>query len=523
MSRTRVSRLALVFLFAFVFPGPASRAGDGAVLEIATPGRIAHAGKKGVVHRVPVRFNDDNDCGLSYQPRRFWRCADNCPDGACDHRTHEPVWDYLYVGGEVPGEDDLLEIKLAVVSGKLPRDGRARLHIRAGGDSVRVWPGPKKGRKRQIVDIGDLSLTAADLPGALYVEGVKPGTAEFVLEWDGGDGEQRSFALHVDVVALTVTQGGKRRFIYNPGPVVLALEPAAAMGSPAYDGRIAWGDGIEGKGQRGTIRYDPGDSPDLRRAVYTPEVVVNGSLAFGRAVRVMQNTFTGSPVATTIPERRREVEALAVAPDMSFKDTELPNHPAVPFSQAWFEANYTGSGSSKDPVKPINQSRLQYAPKIDRSRGAWGIACCYLSPYGVFISPQAYEDGLKLEDLAGVAYHELRHLEHYSTMYAATGFWHVLCRHLDHEVATHFMEADASSASLHSDCSWRFMIKCAWELVENYRKASDEIPRLPSLSQIESAVTVLQDIYVSIPADMDEFKRPGFECHIRPPLEVDEQ
>ena len=509
----------LCLLFSLVARHHAA-AGEATAMEILSPGRFTHKSGADATHRAPVKFNDDHDTGLYFKARRFWRCIDNCPAEGCDHRTHEPVWDYLYVGGRVEREDDLLEVELAATSGKPPRDG-AVLEIVEGGENIRLWPDRRKGRKRDILSGPVVRVANIDIPRRLFVEGIKPGTALLRLRWNDGGGDQ-TFSLYIDVLALEIRQGGSQRFIYNAGDITLSLEPESLLRTPAYFGRIAWSGDASGRQSRVVLPFDPGDKAVMRRAVYAPKVTVNDALVFERKIRVRQKVYTGTPVARTTPERRREVESLLAVPDIPLMKTELPDSASKWYTQAWFEAYYTGSEGPNDPVKPINESRLQYAPRITRERNLWGVAFQYLTPYGVFISPQAYEDGLKREDLAAVAHHELRHLTHFSTMYAATGFWHVLCRHLEYKIATYFMEADASSASLHSDCSWRYMHKCGNDMTRNYRLAEAEIAKLPSLPQIESAVTVLQDVYKDIPPDMDEFKRQGFECHIRPPLEVDE-
>lgn len=513
--------VAVFFLLALCVPlqSPTAVGGDRA-LEIRSPARFSYSTKKaGVRYRAPVRFNDNHDTGLHFQPRRFWRCEDKCPDGVCDHRTYEPVWDYMYVGGRVEGENDLLEITL---SGNAQR--RAALDIVDGGDCVRLWPDAQKGSKRAILKAEDLIFHPGELPCTLYVEGIRPGTAKLRLRWDDGDSaDADAFILHIDVMTLAVTQNGLRRFIYDPRQITLGLEPEEIFKSPAYRDRIIWSGDASGVGHKVRMTFDPGETAELRRAVYLPRVTIANSLVLGKTVRVRQKVFTGTPVAETTAGRRREVESMLAVPNLSFMDTEVPNKLSTQFSQAWYERRYTGSGTSGDPVKPVNEARLQYAPLLGREQNAWGIACCYLRPYGVFITKLAYDDGLKLEDLTAVAHHELRHLTHYSTMYAATGFWHVLCRHLDHETATHFMEADASSASMHSNGSWRYLYKCGYDMIRNYRQAGSEIEKLPGLSQMESAITVLQDIYAAIPPEMEEFKREGYECHIRPPLEIDER
>lgn len=515
------SFLALFVLFALAsLPLALAAQADTIPLEIGSSARFTHSAKNSVKHRAPVRFNDNHDTGLHYQARRFWRCAEKCPDGICDHRTREPVWDYLYVGGRVEGERDLLEITLKASA---PGRRRVALDVAGGGECIRIWPDPKKGVKSSILRGPGLVFSAGDLPRTLYVEGIRPGTAQLHLRWEDGGDPDEAFVLHVDVAALTVTQNGLQRFIYDPRQVTIGVEPADVFKSPAYRRRIVWSGDVSGTGHQLRETFDPGEKADLRRAVYRPRATVADSLVLEKTVRVRQKVFTGTAVAETTAARRREVERMLAVPDLSFKNTELPDRASTQFSQTWFERQFTGVGSSNDPVKPINQTRLQYAPLLGRGQPAWGLACCYLSPYGVFITKLAYDDGLKLEDLTAVAHHELRHLTHYSTMYAATGFWHVLCRYLDHETATHFMEADASSASLHSNASWRFIYKCGYDMINNYRSSSTEIEKLPGLSQMESAITVLQDIYAGIPADMDEFKRPEYECHIRPPLEIDER
>lgn len=470
--------------------------------------------------RLPVRFNDDLDNGRRYKARRFWNCREMCPDGGCDHRTHEPVWDYLYVGGKVDGEDDLAEVQL-IASAAARRDAQVRLEVAEGGDVVRLWPDAKKGGKGEILAGEALLFSAADLPKSVFVEGIRPGGA--ILRLVSVSESEVEAQLHVDVLAMQIVQNGRRKAIYDAGEISLQLVPEDILRLPDYRRRIEWSGDAGGSRQREVVTYDPGSSAVNRRAVFRPAVTVNGVLAFAKSVRVRQKTFTGTPAAKTTAERRREVEKMVPIPPLSFKNTELPNKPSVRFSQAWFEQRYTGSATAADPVKPINQSRLQYAPLLVKPNDtAWGRACCYLSPYGIFITKNAYDD-LQLEDLVAVAQHELRHLEHHSSMYAATGFWHVLCRDLSHDVATYFMEADASSASLHSDGSWRYLHHCARRTVENYRKAGEEVANLRSLQEIESAITVLQDIYKGLPADMDEFTRPGYDCYIRPPLEMGER
>lgn len=519
MKMVRNISISLVF-FALATLQPLTAAEEPA-LEIRSPGRFAFVSKQGTEYRAPVRFNDDHDTEMHYQARRFWRCAELCPDGGCDHRTHEPVWDYRYVGGRVQNEDDLLEITLI---SKKQTGGRVRLDIEMGARNVRLWPDAKKGRKSEILTRKeDLVFDAASLPATLYVEGIRPGTARFRLCRENGENLADEFVLHVDVAALKAMQQGRQMLIYRSGGVTLSLEPEAVFRAPAYRKRITWSGDATGEGQRMLMRQDPGETAELRRATYLARATIADALTLKKKIRVKQRVFTGSPVAETTEDRRREVESLLPAPrHFSFKNTELPNNASNQFSQAWFEKQYTGSGTRSDPVKPVNAARLQYAPRLGKESKVWGIACCYLKPYGVFITRHAYESGLKKEDLIAVAHHELRHLEHYSVMYSANGFWHVLCRSLEHKIASYFMEADASSASLHSNCSWRYMDKCCNDLVRNYRLASGQIETLPSIPQIESAVVVLQDVYRGIPTDMDEFKRPGYECYIRPPLEIDD-
>lgn len=475
-------------------------------------------------NRLPVRFNDDLDNKRHYKAKRFWNCRDQCPSHACDHRTHEPVWDYLYVGGRVDAEDDLAEVELTF-PGVAQIGRRVRLTVAEGADCIRLWPNARKGRKTEILTGDALLFSAAELPKKIFVEGIQPGGAVLCLvpeadaTADSGDCPE----LHVDVIAMQVVQGGKQKVIYHDGELSLQLVPAEILRLPDYRNRIRWEGDANGNRQREIVTYDPGDKAINRRAIFRPAVTVNDKLSFSRKVRVRQKTFTGTSTARTTAERRREVENLVQLPPLALKDTELPNHPTATCSQAWFERHYTGSSTPGDPVKPINKTRLQYAPlMVEPENTDWDLACCYLSPYGVFITQNAY-NSLQLEDLIAVAQHEVRHLEHYSSMYAASGFWHVLCRNLSHQVATYFMEADASSASLHSNGSWRFLEVSAHRMIDNYRNSDQQIPNLPSLQEIESAITVLHDIYSGLPADMDEFKRPGFDCYIRPPLEMGER
>ncbi len=518
-ARRRPLRAGVFCALLFAAALPAARGGAGP--EKRSPRRRDSAGGRAGGLRAPVALNDDHDCGLAYTARRFWDCRAKCPDGGCDHRTLEPVWDNLYVGGRVEAEDDLLELELAAPPEGLPAGASVRLEVADGAESVRLWPDPKKGAKRDIVPNAGLALKAGDLPRKIYLEGIRTGTAELRLSADADGAEP--FVLFVDVLRLVEEQGGERRFIYDPGAVTLRLEPAGILDGPAYRDRIEWEGDASGSGPRLSVTYDPGEKAEMRRAVYRHRAVVNGGLALAGEVKVKQRVYSGTPVAATTAARRREVESLLPAPKFGLMQTALPNQPGTQYSQAWFERHYTGPSGQGDPVKPVNQARLQYAPAFDHRNAILGVACCYLKPYGVFITRLAYDSGLKREDLAGVATHELRHLEHYSVMYKASGLWHVLCRYLAHDVASYYMEADAYSAALHADCTWRFLQASAKSFAENYRSAALETGRLKSLPQMTSAISVLQDIYAKLPADMREFKRPDYACFIRPPLEIDEK
>lgn len=510
------------FFFALVLIAWPSWGGERPGASIRCSGMFSHDGGGRVEYRAPVALNDDHDTGLQYTAKRFWDCFRNCPDGAvCDHRTLEPVWDHLYVGGRVEAEDDLLKLEIHPPAGAGPA-ASVRFAVLEGGECVRLWRHPKKGAKRDILPNSGTVLSRSDLPAGIYVEGIRSGTAKVACE--PADGSAPAFILWIDVIRLVESQQGARKVIYDAGDVTFALEPEAVLRSPAYAGKIVWSGDSDGKGlQRRVVRYDPGDEAALRRAIYRPRVVVNGDLAFETPIRVRQRTWTGSPVATTTAARRREVESLLTMPRHGLMDTALPNKSSVIYSQAWFEQRYTGSSKSGDPVKPVNQVRLQYAANMGADSNLWGVACCYLKPYGVFVTKLAYDSGLKLEDLRGIAHHELRHLTHFMEMYNATGLWHVLCRDLPRAITTYFMEADASSASLHGDASWRYLHKSARDMVENYRQAVEEVGRLPSLPQRTAGIKVLHDIYAGLPPDMTAFKRPGYDCHIRPPREIDER
>lgn len=465
-------------------------------------------------------MNDDHDCGLTYQARRFWKCAANCPDGVCDHRTLEPVWDYLYVGGRVEGEDDLA--KLTINPSPLSRETKIRLEVESGGELVRFWPEARKGNKQDILSATRLNFTVGDLPPAIYLEGIGVGTAKLRLlaEMERAD---ESFVLFVDVVRLVESRKGKRLLIYSPGEISLKLEPEEALASRAYARQIAWAGDASGIQQSVSVSYRPGDDFDSRRVIYRPRVTIGGGLTLTRNIRVRNMKSTGTKTASDIRERRRQVESLIDMPAHGLLQTALPNKRSVKYSQAWFERWYTGSPDPDDPIKSVNQARLQYAPAYDAAKGGfWGVACCYRNPYGVFITKKAFDDGLSLEDIRGVAIHERQHLVHYMEMHNASGLWHVLCRDLDHETATDFMEADAEAATLGANASCYFINTRVDFIVKRYRDSVASVGRLPSLPQRTAGIKVLHDIYAAIPPDMVEFKRPDYDCYIRPPLEIDE-
>lgn len=489
-------------------------------LEIRSPGRFDHGSGRAVQHRAPVALNDNHDCGLVYQPLRVWDCRQNCPDGNCDHRTLEPVWDFLYVGGRVEGENDLLELEIVPPPG-LPAGNQVVLTVVSGGDTVRLWPHPQKGEKREMLPNSGIAFGTGDLPRRIYAEGIKTGTAELRLSVEGGS-SMPPFLLYVDVVRLVDSYKNKRHFIYKPGEVTLHLEPQDVLRSQAYRNRIVWQGDAAGKGPKLSQRYDPGRKPEGRRTVYHPRAVINGTLTLVGTVKVAQSEYTGTRLAWSIPERRREVEKMAAVPAYDFMDTALPNTPETEYSQAWFEKNFTGSSTGQDQVKPINAARLQYAPKFEHRRQTRGIACCYDAPVAAFITEAAYISGLRWEDMQGLAEHELRHLRHYAGIKTPGDVWNTLCTDLSHIIATFFMEADSYAVTLCSNGSWRYLSENGKNFFTNYLIAQDEIRLLPTRPQMEAGIAILKDIYGRLPPELETFKRSDYEYYIRPPLEIEE-
>lgn len=507
-------------------PAPEFPPGPPPILAIRAPTLFVHRDEKGETYHVPLALNDDHDSRLVYPDDGTWNCAENCPDGVCDHRPAEPAFDHLYVGGSVADEDDLVALEIAPIEPQTPLRGTVVVEAGDGADCVRAWRTSKKGPKESVVSLERISYSSDDLPATLYLEGVKPGTADLTVTFTPEDGSPaRVHTVRPTVVTMVESQqirrpgdSARRRerlLVYMPWSMDFALEPAGALSSPAYRNRIVWSGDAKGQGRRISARFDPGDKPEQRRAVYAVNATIDGKLTLRKTVRVMQRMFTGTPVAESIQERRLEVESLLPVPDIAYMATRTPNERSVQYSQAWFEDNYTGSSTPDDPVRPIEQFRLQYAPKYVSQ--AWGFAAFYQYPFAIFVTKAAYDSGLKREDLVAITRHEIEHLRQYAAVRNPQSHWCALAESVGHANVKDIMEAEAYRTTYDVDATWRFTGGQTENFVEYYAKAVDMLTLIPRGKWRRAAIRLLRDVYLSLPEDMSEFKRSGYACRIRPP------
>jgi hypothetical protein len=486
-------------------------------LILEAPGKMVEM-SPGVFH-VPVLLNDNDNYGQNYTAN--WNCTVNCPDGCtADHRELEPVWDMNYIGSY--SEPDLVQLKLEMKPNTMP--GSVTLKTTSGASNIRLWQNANKGSKSAIITIPK-TYNIPNLPVDFYAEGIVTGDVTFEAQYNPPQNinVNATKTLNAHVVSLVERQGGVRKIINaNATPINFTVE-----GGSAFNSKIAWtvpshnNSASLGTNNAVSVTYGATgcdvtlpENAANRRFTTTVGVSIDGKLTMQRNIRVAQATYQGTAVATTTPARRTEVAGLT-APPAGFNNTE----PSGQYSQAWFETNYTGSSTPGDPVTTINNGRLQYAPNVsgDYGQTPYTGMGSNRKVYGVFILPDAYSAGLKLEDIQAIAEHECQHARQHIAVKTGGNNWRIVDDNFSQAVSYRvFREADAYITNLNSQGSWKYIDTRFYPFRNlNYNPAEQ-------MCTIEGATTVgqamkeiLQSIYQSIP--FEEMKKHDYEWYTRPP------
>ncbi|MDR1923341.1 MAG: hypothetical protein LBQ66_03110 [Planctomycetaceae bacterium] len=540
--------------------------------EIDAPGKVIVKESK---KYVPVMFNDDSDfVGKHSGDKTYtsnWDCATKCPtkgNAKCPddkHRELEPVWDYLYIGEYT--DDDLVECKVDIKPADMKEAAvNGEVKISSSDANIRIWKQKNKGDKGSIIpdmsnipDESKKNYKASDLPLTVYVEGIKAGKDALRAEYTTSTGQVASGEygwLSIGVVALIATQNGKQKIINaNISPIKFTVE-----GGGDFDTKFTWtvsqtlnpGTTL-GKNNTISLKYGetgcdvtlPEDAANRR---FTSEVTVSidGKLTLKRTVRVAQATYQGSPVKTTIDDRRIEVIGLVNVDKLptGFDNTETPDDDKnKEYSQKWFEKIFTGEWiNGTPPPVTINGNRLQYAPNNNNRELANTIFTDGLGSnrkvYAVFFLSNAYANGFKLEDIRAVAEHECQHVRQHVDVKKGGTNWRTLDDYYsDNEKYLDLREADAQSVELCADQCWKFMdgaMGTLGLLVQKYGLANAEYERLTptttsgpvngirvrAATQTDArsaAKAILQGIYKRIPEELQDIKCKDYDWSIRPP------
>ena len=277
---------------------------------------------------TPLLFNND------------WDCAQTYPAGApAPHREKEPIWDNEYDTAQVPAEDDLMKLSIAVAPSTLI--GNVTLRITAGAANVRLWPRATKGTAGEIITIpgGGQTYAISTLPKDLYIEGITLGQTVMTLEFNSGT-DVYTDTVNIDIVSVENTQtiaGTTMPRVINQYNTDIALQGLPTSLSAAYT--YLWdldGDGTRKAGawenattRSVTVKYSAAASgagnvqlvrnATNRRKEYGLSAILKGGelkggLAIAKTIRVALDTYEGTAVATTIPTRRTEVAGLTTPP-----------------------------------------------------------------------------------------------------------------------------------------------------------------------------------------------------------------
>ncbi|MDR1270821.1 MAG: hypothetical protein LBK82_15000 [Planctomycetaceae bacterium] len=506
---------------------------------------------------VPVMFNDDHDCGKEYTAD--WNCGVNCSSvlagSKCSEDTHrelEPVWDYLYAG-TCENENDLVSVKIDIT----PTDMAGDVKVKPIGSeknsktvfNIRIWENSKKGDKSSIIT--EKTYSVSELPQTIYVEGIAIGKDSITATYIPPQNKtvEQTKILDIEIVSLIETQMiqineldiyGKetiknipvRKIINeNKKPITFTVK-----GGSDFNGKFAWTEssisplGISDSitlsfGETGCDVPLPEDAPHRRFTSTVSVSIDDGKLKLSRTIRVAQDNYHGKAVAETLTDRRKEVPTLATLPTMDTMpiDNSVPPNPPVKFSTTDFDSKYgtdfTGNGNAK----------VRYATGTAIS--AYGAAISVHAGtnrkvYVAMLLKKAYDDKLRLEDLAAIAEHEARHANQYIWARDGKADWIIIERHP--LILDYFMEADAYVGCLRSQANWKIIDHFLRRFEYNYRKAGAEYekeiyysepiykPRSPNtIKLLNSMRSILQDIYKNIP--LNEMKNTEYYNHVRPP------
>jgi hypothetical protein len=496
-------------------------------LKIEAPGKMVDIGNGKFA--VPVMFNDDHDCGLTYTAN--WNCRVNCSavssSDTCSPDTHrelEPVWDYLYAG--TYAEDDLVACKIEIKPTDMAGDVSVTYIVNS---NIRVWANSNKGDKNSIISAAQ-KYNVAELPKTVYVEGIDIGKDSLLAKYNPPTGKSiaQTKLLDIAVVSLVEKQNGTRKIINtNAIPIKFSV-----VGGNIFNGKCTWtvpnhnnttsigsNDNIDVTyGASGCNVTLPEDAPN-RRFTTTVSVSIDGKLKLSKKIRVAQATFQGTSVKATEAERRLEVIGLATPPS-GFANTELPDVVATVHSQKWFEKEYTGAWTKGTPPKSvtINDERLQYAPNFSDGYGftVFSGKGDTQKVYAVFITPLSYSSGFRQEDIKSIAEHENQHVTQNIDVKNPTTNWRTLDDNYSIQQYVVFMEVDSECVELdfkkpEDRGSWLYLFKESM-FSSKYITALNHYETLPTHTSkdLKKAMkAILQDIYRRIPDELKDIKRHG--------------
>ena len=458
-----------------------------------------------------------------------------------------------YTGGAVAAENDLMEVSLTLAVPKgLPVGGKTTITISEGADKIRLW---KDAHKGTALDLKKIQDGTEKLPEKIYVEGIRLGSATMKLVYVYKDamGNNATYVgdiIVIDIVTLYERQlsgaSGKlgRNVIYNYNSIMsfMVSDQSYYAGRPLEDYEFSWdlnGDGTRAdkiyekeKDSHVMVKYGYGPPTDRtvplpcdaahRRQTYTISVELTGGLVLTREVRVDVGDYTGKAVATTLADRRQEVASLVqyITLPTGLSNTSPTDTAETEYSQTWLENKY--GLESTPPAQTINAgNRLQYASLLNDA----GLTPFYglgvnTKVYLIMIGKQAYEAGIKQEDLIAVAAHECRHLTQNLAIASGSGHWFNVERaYYDgtpdgRNAFENLEEADAELVSINQNQSWYYLGGQSL-LKKKYAAAMEDYKKMDEGEGKKSAKALLQAIYVGIP--FTEMYRSDYNWYLEAP------